>query len=69
LFPTPFYSEDYKTRIKESRARFQDAMPFEDLIEAADLLLVKTVFSVIIPFKEEELLALPKNMNLPHKNY
>lgn len=36
----PFYSEDYKTE-NESRdlARFQDAMPFEQLLEAADLLL------------------------------
>jgi len=52
----PFYSEDYKTK-NESRdlARFQDALPFEDLIEAADLLLSENgIFSVIIPFKEEE---------------
>ena len=52
----PFYAEDFKTK-NESRdlARFQDAMPFEDLIEAADLLLSENgIFSVIIPFKEEE---------------
>jgi tRNA1Val (adenine37-N6)-methyltransferase len=52
----PFYSEDYKTE-NESRdlARFQDAMPFEQLLEAADLLLSEHgIFSVIIPFKEEE---------------
>ena len=52
----PFYSEDYKSN-NESRdlARFQDAMPFEELIEAADLLLSENgIFSVIIPFKEEE---------------
>ena len=52
----PFYSEDYKTE-NESRdlARFQDAMPFEQLLEAADLLLSENgVFAVIIPFKEEE---------------
>jgi len=52
----PFYSENYKTD-KEQRdlARFQEAMPFEDLIEAADLLLSENgIFSVIIPFKEEE---------------
>lgn len=51
----PFYSEDYKTE-NESRdlARFQDAMPFEQLLEAADLLLSeKGIFAVIIPFKEE----------------
>ncbi len=52
----PFYSEDYKTN-NESRnlARFQEAMPFEQLIEAADLLLSENgIFAVIIPFKEEE---------------
>ena len=52
----PFYSEDYKTdNSQRDLARFQDAMPFEDLIEAADLLLSENgIFSVIIPYKEEE---------------
>src|SRR6187431_735162 len=52
----PFYSEDYKSENEQrDLARFQDAMPFEDLIEAADLLLSENgIFSVIIPFKEEE---------------
>lgn len=52
----PFYSEDYKTDNEQrDLARFADAMPFEDLIEAADLLLSENgVFAVIIPFKEEE---------------
>lgn len=52
----PFYSEDYKTDNEQrDLARFQDAMPFEDLIEAADLLLSENgIFAVIIPFKEEE---------------
>ena len=52
----PFYSEDYKTNSEQrDLARFQDAMPFEELIEAADLLLSKNgIFSVIIPYKEEE---------------
>ena len=52
----PFYSEDYKSDNEQrDLARFQDAMPFEDLIEAADLLLSEFgIFSVIIPFKEEE---------------
>jgi tRNA1Val (adenine37-N6)-methyltransferase len=52
----PFFSEDYKTN-DESRdlARFQDALPFEELIEASDLLLSENgIFAVIIPFKEEE---------------
>ncbi len=52
----PFYAEDYKTDdASRDLARFQDAMPFEELIEAADLLLSETgIFSVIIPYKEEE---------------
>lgn len=52
----PFYSEDYKTENKQrDLARFQDALPFEDLIEAANLLLSENgVFAVIIPYKEEE---------------
>jgi len=52
----PFYSEDYKTGSeKRDLARFQEAMPFEDLIEAADLLLSENgIFSIIIPFAEEE---------------
>lgn len=52
----PFYTEDYKTENEQrDLARFVDAMPFEDLIEAAALLLSeKGIFSVIIPFKEEE---------------
>ena len=41
-------------------------MPFEDLIEAADLLLSENgIFTVIIPFKEEEnFLALAKEYEL-----
>ncbi len=52
----PFYSEDFKTEInKRDLARFQEAMPFEDLVEAADLLLSENgIFAVVIPFKEEE---------------
>ena len=52
----PFYTEDYKTDNQQrDLARFADAMPFEDLIEAAALLLSENgIFSVIIPFKEEE---------------
>ncbi len=52
----PFYSENYKTD-NESRdaARFQDALPFEELVEAASLLLSENgIFAVIIPYKEEE---------------
>ena len=52
----PFYTEDYKSGTEQrDLARFADAMPFEDLIEAAALLLSENgVFSVIIPYKEEE---------------
>ena len=51
----PFYAEDFKTDDwQRDMARFQDAMPFEELIEAAALLLSDNgIFSVIIPFKEE----------------
>lgn len=51
----PFYSEDYKTESEQrDLARFQEALPFEDLIEAASILLSENgIFSVIIPFKEE----------------
>lgn len=63
----PFYTDDYKSDNEQrDLARFADAMPFEDLIEAADLLLSKNgIFSVIIPFKEEvEFLALAKEYEL-----
>ena len=51
----PFYSENYRSGDDaRNTARFSDAMPFSDLIEAADLLLSDHgVFSVIIPYKEE----------------
>ncbi|OYX82296.1 MAG: tRNA (adenine-N(6)-)-methyltransferase [Flavobacteriales bacterium 32-34-25] len=63
----PFFSEDYKSDNEQrDLARFQDAMPFEDLIEAAALLLSENgIFSVIIPFKEEStFLALTKEYEL-----
>ena len=63
----PFYSEDFKTENEQrDLARFQDALPFEDLIEAASLLLSENgIFAVIIPFKEEEkFIALAKENNL-----
>ena len=52
----PFYTENYKTTNEQrDLARFQEVMPFEDLIEAADLLLSENgIFAVIIPYKEEE---------------
>jgi tRNA1Val (adenine37-N6)-methyltransferase len=52
----PFYSDNFKSEnLERDLARFEDAMPFEDLVEAADLLLSENgIFAVIIPFKEEE---------------
>ena len=63
----PFYSEDFKTTDEQrDLARFQDAMPFEDLIEAADLLLSENgLFAVVIPYKEEErFVAMCKELDL-----
>ena len=63
----PFYTEDYKTdNDQRDLARFADAMPFEDLIVAADLLLSENgIFAAIIPFKEEEnFLAIAKQYEL-----
>jgi tRNA1Val (adenine37-N6)-methyltransferase len=63
----PYYSEDYKTGSeKRDLARFQDALPFEDLVEAAHLLLSENgIFAVIIPFKEEEkFITLAKDFEL-----
>ena len=63
----PFYSEDYKSENEQrDLARFQDALPFEDLVETASLLLSENgIFSVIIPFKEEEkFIALSQDFEL-----
>lgn len=63
----PFYTDDFKSANEQrDLARFADAMPFEELIEAAALLLSENgIFSVIIPFKEEEFfLALAKEYEL-----
>jgi len=63
----PFYSEDYKTEDKQrDLARFQDAMPFEHLIEAVAKLLSKAgKFAVVIPYSEEEkLISLASKSNL-----
>ena len=52
----PFYTDDYKSdNSSRDLARFEDALPFVELIEAAALLLSDNgIFSVIIPNKEEE---------------
>ena len=63
----PFYNEDYKTENEQrDLARFSDALPFKDLVEAVNLLLSENgIFAVIIPFKEEEkFIALAKDFEL-----
>jgi tRNA1Val (adenine37-N6)-methyltransferase len=52
----PFYSDDYKSDDKQrALARFEDALPFSHLLESVSNLLSKNgVFSVVLPFKEEE---------------
>jgi len=67
----PFYAEDYKTD-NDSRdlARFQDAMPFEHLLQSVAILLApEGSFNVIIPYNEEEkFIALASNFQLfPNK--
>ena len=63
----PFHTEDYYSNNEQrDLARFTNAMPFEDLIEAADLLLSENgIFVVIIPYKEEgNFVALAKEYEL-----
>jgi len=63
----PFYTDDYKSdNISRDLARFEDALPFKELIEAAALLLSDNgIFSVIIPYKEEErFVAMCKELDL-----
>jgi tRNA1Val (adenine37-N6)-methyltransferase len=52
----PFFTEDYYSNDKKrDLARFTNSLSFEELIEGTSLLLSENgVFSVIIPFKEEE---------------
>lgn len=52
----PFFSEDYKSQdASRDSARFQDALPFSELLEGVSKLLSdKGEFSVIIPFSEEK---------------
>ena len=52
----PFYTDDYKSGdTQRNNARFEDSLPFDELVEAADLFLSDNgIFSLIVPFKEEE---------------
>jgi tRNA1Val (adenine37-N6)-methyltransferase len=63
----PFYTEDYTSGDQQrDKARFEASLPFEDLAEAASLLLSDSgIFAVIIPYKEEaRFLALAKENEL-----
>lgn len=65
----PFYTEDYKSGdMKRDMARFTDSLPFEDLAEAASILLSdEGIFAVIIPYKEEKrFIDLAKENELYH---
>jgi tRNA1Val (adenine37-N6)-methyltransferase len=52
----PFHTEKYFSGDeKRDQARFTESMPFEDLVEAADLLLSENgIFAVIIPYSSEK---------------
>ena len=52
----PFHSSEYKSdNLQRDLARFSDALPFDHLLESVSKLLSEDgIFSVIIPFKEEE---------------
>lgn len=63
----PFYTDDFKSGNEQrDTARFEDALPFEELVEAADFFLSENgIFSVIVPFKEEDrFIALAKDRAL-----
>lgn len=51
----PFYTEDYTSGDDQrDKARFEASLPFEDLAEAASILLSNIgIFAIIIPYKEE----------------
>ena len=51
----PFYSENYSSGNEQrDQARFQEALPFDMLIECSQALLSDNgIFAVIIPYKEE----------------
>ena len=67
----PFYSEDYKSnKPQRDLARFEDALPFEHLIDSVSKLLSSNgTFNVIIPYKvEQDFINLAESSNLfPNK--
>lgn len=63
----PFHTENYFSGDeKRDQARFTESLPFEDLVEAADLLLSEHgIFAIIIPFSaEEKFIALANDFDL-----
>lgn len=66
----PFYSADYKSEnIQRDLARFSDALPFDHLLHSVSKLLSKHgMFSVIIPYNQEEIfVGIASKVNLfPH---
>lgn len=63
----PFYTENYKSDNEQrDAARFEDSLPFEELVEAADFFLSDHgIFSLIVPFKEEDkIISLCKERDL-----
>lgn len=67
----PFYTDDFKTEDESrNRARFTSSLPFDELIDGVSKILSqKGLFTVIIPFKEEQsFINLAKNSKLyPNK--
>lgn len=66
----PFYTDANPSENKErSLARFEDAMPFEHLANAAAQLLTPNgIFSLVIPFKEEATFTEIAKQNNLHLN-
>lgn len=63
----PFYTENYKSDNEQrDAARFEDSLPFDELVEAADFFLSDHgIFSLIVPFKEEDkIISLCKERSL-----
>jgi len=63
----PFYKDNFKSKNEaRNKARFEDALPFEELLTSASKLLCVTgQLNVIIPFSEEiNFISLAKNVNL-----
>ena len=63
----PFHNESYFSGDeKRNLARFTESLPFDDLVEAAELLLSENgVFAVILPFaSEEKFIALASDFEL-----